>query len=188
VTEGRLHQAVPGLMRVPARGFSARQVRGGLGLYHCCGNVQDDRPVDRPAITPVRGGRPPGPAVARDALAASAPLSRRTPDAGTMPAATTGPPEPLASTLGRGPPGLPCHPDKSAIKDQPTRVGATKGGCEAPTRPDVRPARTRRPRGVRRAPRRRVPSLPHCAQPVLAWLAGEDVLAPQPAEGNRHDR
>jgi hypothetical protein len=51
--------------------------------------------------------------------------------------------------------------ERDTIEDQPTRVGATKGGCEAPH--PTRRATGADPSSARHAPRRRVLSLPHCA-------------------------
>jgi hypothetical protein len=94
--------------------------------------------------------------------------------------------EPLASTLARGPPRLPCHRGgQCAIEDQPTRVGRRMEGVRRP--PDQTCDRCGP--AVRAACAATASSISAVLrEPVLAWLAGEDVLAPQPAEGNRHDR
>jgi hypothetical protein len=74
---------------------------------------------------------------------------------------------------------------KCAIEDQSTRVGRRMEGVRRPPDqtcdrcgPAVRAAYGAAASSISAALR----------EPVLAWLAGEDVLAPQPAEGNRHDR
>jgi hypothetical protein len=104
---------------------------------------------------------------------------------GPVRGARSRPYEPLAGTLASGPPGLPCHRDKCAIEDQSTRVGRRMEGVRRPPDqtcdrcgPAVRAAYGATASSISAALR----------EPVLAWLAGEDVLAPQPAEGNRHDR